>query len=212
MVHRHRPVREDSLIFALIVGLTACDREVPHLGETACADATARYGESVCVARVDDLDTWATVTTPGEAADQVRATKFLMPYTEEAPLPTVIANSNTFALHYDMMTLAFPDQFGGWTQNDYSQAVLDPERKILQSGNLNEYIALTGGTFYGFTVWDSPANAASTVTYPDVLAVFIELQDRFTLGDLVFVPNSTNQREAVLGWPTDRPFAVRGDP
>lgn len=196
------------MILAVLLG---CTPDVPGLDETACAEATARYGELVCVPRVDDRATWTTITTDGEAADEVRSTKFLMPAVDDAPTPTLIVDSNTFELHYDMMMNAFPDQFAGWTMADYARAVIDPAHRIYYSGNLNEYVDVTGGTFFGFTVWDDPADVSKTATYADVLAVYEEIQSRFTLGSLVFVPNSANQRAALESWPEDRPFPIRGD-
>ena len=188
---------------------TACEEPPPYAGDHACEDATDRYGELVCVHVVPDREVWTQVTIPGELTGQLRSTKYLLPASEEALLPPLIVDSGTFELHSEMLAQAFPDQYGGFTQWDYSVAVLDPERRLFWSGNLDEYTEDSGGSWFGFTVWDDNRDSTLTVSRDQVLGVWQLLQPRFLIGDLRFVPNSAHQRDASATW-DPLPFLIAG--
>ncbi|MEZ4316010.1 MAG: PEP/pyruvate-binding domain-containing protein [Myxococcota bacterium] len=186
---------------ALLLGCPAHD--------STCDEANARLGVIACVHRVRDEAEWRTIARPADPVDQESITKWARPYGPDSPLPeTLFLNSNTYPLHYEMLGDAFPDRFPGLTLEDYSVMVLDPERKVLSSGNLALYDG-PDGRFYGFTVWDDRTRPERTVTYDEVLDSWLDLNERFEPDELVFVPNTGLQAENAATW--DAPFAVRGE-
>lgn len=166
--------------------------------EPECDEAEARLGYRACVPRIPDEDTFNGVTIAASTADELRAGKFLVPAVDPAPLPPVWLDANHFPLHYDFLVNAFPDDFAGLSTEQYQELVLPADRQ-LYAGTFSLYLS-DDGAFYGFTVWDDPADDASTVTAEQVTEVWQTLQDRFAIGDLAFVPNSDNQVEAVADW------------
>lgn len=182
-------------------------------GEGPCAEKAAELGVLYCAHQLPE-DGWATLTRPAGAVDQVRATKYLVSATSEAPLPSLFVNVNELDLHYDLLTQVFPEHYGELDRQDYMALVVDPQDRSYYAGNLAEYIDPQGGTFFGFTIWDDPADAATTIQYEDALKVYEDLLSRIDprlLADrpLTFVPNSGNQRDEVSSW-TDAPFPIRG--
>ncbi|MCB9758580.1 MAG: hypothetical protein H6739_01945 [Alphaproteobacteria bacterium] len=208
------PMKWASRTFALLA-LGAChgkdgtppvDTSVPLDG--LCAEAAERLGILPCVHSVPNDNTWTTITIAASPADQLRATKYMLPIREDAQLPLTYLNANAYTLHYDLMVEGFPDMFPGLTRQEYVNMVLEPTEKRYSAGNLAQYLAPGGGTFYGFTVWDDPAVESRTATYEEVLNVYEELLATFAPEPLVFVPSSSNQIEAAQGW--DAPFPIRG--
>lgn len=175
--------------------------------ETACPEAEARLGYRACEHRVADEDTFEALTVASSAVDQLRVGKYIVPAREDARLPPAFLDVNAFSLHYDFLVEAFPDLFSGITTADYEALVLPAGREFF-AGTMALYIA-EDGFFYGFTVWDDPTDASSTVTQADVTAAWEILQARFEIGELAFVPNSSAQTEAASGW-DDAPFPIEG--
>ncbi|MCK6524606.1 hypothetical protein L6R49_24635, partial [Myxococcota bacterium] len=182
-------------------------------GDGPCAEKAEALGVLYCAHQLPE-EGWPTLTRPAGAVDQVRATKYLVSATEEAPLPSLFVNVNELDLHYDLLTQVFPEFYGELDRQDYMALVVDPQDRSYYAGNLAEYIDPHGGTFFGFTVWDDPADSATTIQYEDALKVYEDLLSRIDprlLVDrpLTFVPNSGNQRDEVTSW-TDAPFPIRG--
>ncbi len=196
----------------LLAGLSGCkpDEPLPELTERACADASARVGDTVCLHRIEARDEWTLLARDAGVVDQDRAVKYLVPATDNEALPPVFVNSNRYALHYDFLLEAFPDLFSGVSWAQYVAMIIDPAARRYFGGDISEYIEADGTRRFGFIVWDDPADPESTVTYAQVLAVWQALQPRFRLGALMFAPNSSNQREAVALW-AGAPFPIRGE-
>ena len=167
--------------------------------ETACAEAEARLGYRACVPRIPDDDTFNGVTVAAGTVDQLRVGKYLVPARDDARVPPVFLDVNAFSLHYDFLTAAFPDDFTGLTTDAYEALVLRPDTRELYAGTYSLYLE-DDGFYYGFTVWDDPADDATTVTLAQVTEVWEALTARFAIGPLAFVPNSPAQQEAALGW------------
>lgn len=195
----------------LLLALVACHPDPPGpFDETACADASARLGATVCLHEVHTRDEWETVAVDADVIDQIRTTKYLVPVDDTQVLPTVFVNANRYGLHYDFLVEAFPEAFGALTWDQYVAMIVDRSRRRYFGGDVAEYVDADGTRRFGFIVWDDPADPATTVTYEEVLAVWRDLSARFRLGALMFVPTSSNQRAAAETW-TDAPFAVRGE-
>ena len=203
------------MILALLT-LAACGPTTPPppLDESACSDASARLGETVCLHRIETRAHWDTVATDADVVDQDKTTKYLVPVSDAEALPTMFVNANVYALHYDFLREVFPELFGTMTWEQYAAMLVDLDVRRYFGGNVSEYIEVDGSRRFGFIVWDRPEQLASTVTYEEVLAVWTELQDRFRLGALMFAPNSSNQRaaattaEAEAFWQALRPDPV----
>lgn len=195
----------------ILLFLSACHPVDPSTyGEGPCAEASARVGARVCVHEVPDLETWDGITVDARAADQDRATRHMVPVADDDPLPALFADANTYDLHYDMLSQAFPDLFPGLSFEDYVAMVVEPDVRSYYSGDVATWIGAGGALTYGFTVWDDPARIETTITQADATRVWEQLQPHFAIGELVFVPNSSNQRDAAATW-TDPPFTIRGE-
>lgn len=187
---------------------TADTQDTGVVDETACAEAEARLGYAACVPRVSDDATFEAVTVAAATVDQLRVGKYLVPAVDDARVPPVFLVVENFPLHYDFLVTAFPDQFAGLTTADYEGLVLYPETREFYAGTLSLYVS-EDGFYYGFTVWDDPSDASSTVTEEQVGAAWQALQARFEIGELAFVPNSSDQIAAAGTW-EDAPFPIEG--
>lgn len=176
--------------------------------ETQCDEAAARLGYTACVHLVPDDDTFEAVTVAAGTIDQLRVGKYLVPATEDARLPPVFIDVNHFPLHYDFLTQAFPDLFSGLSTEGYETLVLYPATREFYGGTLSLYMS-DEGFYYGFTVWDDPADDTSTVTQADITSAWEQLSARFQIGELSWVPNSSAQTQAALSW-GDTPFNIEG--
>lgn len=180
----------------------------PIAEEPWCDEAEARLGHRACVPRIPDEATFEGVTIPSSTVDAIRVGKYIVPAVDTAELPPAFLDVNEYPLHYDFLVEAFPDWFAGLTTDQYQDLVLYPETREYYAGTLSLYID-GDGFYYGFTVWDDPADESSTVTMEQVAAAYEQLQERFAIGDLYFVPNSEDQEAAVLDW-DDAPFPIHG--
>lgn len=189
-------------------GTDGGDDTAPPVDETACPEAEARLGYPACVHRIGDDATFNAVTIASSSIDQLRVGKYLVPAVDDARVPPVFLYVDTFALHYDFLVTAFPDLFSGLTTADYEALVLHPETREFYGGTYSLYLS-ADGFFYGFTVWDDPSDATSTVTMADVTAAWEILTERFELDALSWVPYSSAQANAALTW-TDAPFPIAG--
>jgi hypothetical protein len=195
---------EVGLFFALVLGCKPVD-----YGEGPCAEASERVHALACVYDISSLEGWEEVSVPCEVADQERSGRYLVPVSEAAPLPTLFENAQVFDLHYELLTEGFPDIFAGLSWEGYYALVVEPDKDGFFAGNLSAYIAEDSSLDYGFTVWDDPERPETTVSLEQVSLVYQELSEHFTIAPLMFVPSSSNQREAAASW--NAPFAIRGE-
>ena len=198
--------------FLLVLVLGGCTGETPKdstpvLDETVCAEAEARLGYRICLPRIPDEESFMAVTIASTSVDQLRVGKYMVPAVADARLPPVFLDVSRFPMHYDFMATGFPDLFPGLSIEEYQSLFLYPESREFYGGTLSLYID-GDSFFYGFTVWDQPAEAATTVTEAQVQAAWQVLQPRFEIGELAFVPGSNNQIAAVASW-GDTTFPIR---
>jgi hypothetical protein len=185
------------------------DTEPPEVVEpTACDEAEERLGYAACVHGVGDEASYEAVTIPSGAVDQLMVGKYLVPARDDARLPTLWMVVESFSTHYDFLVTAFPDDFSGLSTTAYYDLILYPQTREFYAGSHAVYLDSEGG-FYGFTVWDDPSDPSSTVTQDQVTQAWRQLQERFELGDLYWVPGTANQQAAAAGW-DDAPFPIRG--
>ncbi|MES2642316.1 MAG: PEP/pyruvate-binding domain-containing protein [Myxococcota bacterium] len=199
-----------------LASLAGCDGEKPDtdppgvdpdpVDEPACSEAEALLGYRACVPRIPDEDTFNGVTISAGSVDQLRVGKYLVPARDDARVPPVFLDVNAFTLHYEFLVAAFPDAFSGLTTGEYQDLVLHPESREFYAGTYSLYLE-GEGFYYGFTVWDDPTDPTSTVTVEQVTEAWVALQERFAIGPLAWVPNSSAQQEAALDW--DAPFDIK---
>ncbi|HNC96613.1 MAG TPA: hypothetical protein PKW90_10845, partial [Myxococcota bacterium] len=171
----------NSLLLLLVLG--ACTGEEPKEStpvqdESICAEAEARLGYRICLPRIPDEDSFMAVTIASTSVDQLRVGKYMVPAVVGARLPPVFLDVSRFPMHYDFMATGFPDLFPGLSIEEYQSLLLYPESREFYGGTLSLYID-GDSFFYGFTVWDQPAEAATTVTEAQVQAAWEALQPRF---------------------------------
>ncbi len=207
-----------ALVVALALaalGCPAADTAVPDDSEPQvqpedpeCGEAEARLGYPACLHRVPDEAAYDQVTISSTAVDQLQVGKYLVPAVDQARLPPLFMVVETFPLHYQFLITAFPDDFAGLSTQAYYELILYPDTREFYAGTHAVFMD-SDGFFYGFTVWDDPADASTTVGMDDVTRAWQQLQARFELGDLYFVPGTSNQQEAAEDW-NDAPFPIRG--
>ena len=130
-----------GMAIGMALVLLACNSDGPDDSNdaglplpTACPEAEARLGHSVCVHRVPDEAVWQTITVPNSQVDQVRSTKYMMPAREDALLPTLFMDVNEYQLHFVFMADAFPDFFSSLTTIEYEQMILHPTEREFFAG------------------------------------------------------------------------------
>jgi pyruvate, water dikinase len=177
-------------------------------GDPECAEAEARLGYTACLHSIPDEAAYEQVTVTSTAVDQLQVGKYLVPAVDDARLPPLWMVVDTFALHYEFLVTAFPDDFAGLSTQAYYELILYPSTREFYAGSHAVFMD-SDGIFYGFTVWDDPADVSATVTMDDVTRAWQQLQERFELGELYFVPGTGNQQDAAASW-SDPPFPIRG--
>jgi hypothetical protein len=178
--------------------------------ETVCLESAEVLGYSPCVHLIDSDQAFTDVTINSTAVDQLRVGKYLAPVSDDSRLPTLFVNVQFFSLHYDLLVTAFPDLFSGLSTTDYNKLILYPDSREFYAGTLSVYLSSDGGgPYYGFTVWDDPADSSTTVNQADVTTAWEYLQPRFEVGELKFVPGTSNQITASSSW-RDTPFSIAG--
>jgi len=190
----------------ILAALLACGEPDP-VGVDPCAEVSQALGVLACMHEVADEEAWETLSIDAAAIDRTRETKYLFPASEAAALPTLVVNTNAFALHRELMAEGWPELFPALTDTEYTTLVTDPELRQYFSGELFS-LALTDEAMLGFTIWDDPARIETAPTYDEVRAIYTELAERLP-APLTFVPNSSQQREAAALWNAD--FPIYGD-
>jgi hypothetical protein len=191
-------VRRALLFVTLVGGLAQCSGSDV---ETACRDAQERLGYRVCVHSVPDVETWAGISLPAAAVDQSRATVYLVPARDDAPLPTVFVDAGAVdhggpSLHFEFLTAAVPDyRFLDYDQ--YLELILDPGRREWFGGSLSEYVAAGRDPIFGFTIADWGDDPSATITCSQFNEVYDVLSERVRVGDVAVVPSNQLQRDTL---------------
>lgn len=180
--------------------MAACPAPDDPIDLGICGERSATHGSRVCVHEVGDTLTWEGITLPGGAVDILRATKYMVPASDDAELPTLFQDANAFVVHLEFMAQVFPDLFPGLSAEEYNALILAPDTRHYYAGALAEYWTAETGSFWGFSVWDDPSDPQSTIGETDVLAAWSEMTAGFALSPVVFVPSNNNQRAAMADW------------
>lgn len=165
-----------------------------------CGDAEAALGHGVCVHEVPDLATWERLSTLGVEGDGLRRLgKFLAPIKPEAPLPTLFGDRKEYSLHICMLQEAFKAVFPTFTQANYLDLVYWRDQRTMIAGSIYEVVKDDLEVRYLYTT-EVPDDPYETIREEEAYGVYRLLQDRFAVGELGYLPRSSAQQGAALGW------------
>ncbi|HEY0134947.1 MAG TPA: PEP/pyruvate-binding domain-containing protein, partial [Nannocystis sp.] len=164
---------------------------------SACAEAEAKLGARVCAHEVADDATWSALSLGVDRIDQVRTGKYLAPARDDARLPALVLDVNTYELHYQFLRAAFPDRFPDLTPESYERMITDPAERELFAGSITEYRTATGERLFGYVAWDPQTDLATTVTCSQFQALHASLAQVVTVGPLAAVPTGELQRQVL---------------
>lgn len=164
---------------------------------SACAEAESRLGVRVCAHAVVDDATWSALSLPVDFVDQVRTGKYLAPAREDARLPALVLDVNTYELHYQFLRAAFPDRFPDLTPDAYERMITDPAQREFFAGSITEYRTATGERLLGYVAWDPQTDLATTLTCAQFQALHASLAEVITVAPLAAVPTGDLQREVL---------------
>jgi len=177
----------------------------PH--EDLCAEASERMQHLVCTHTIDDDAQWTRQSVGGGTAlgGIRRMGKYMVPAGPSARLPTVIADANSYRLHYCLMSVAFAPRFPGLTPGDYAELILTHAGREFYAGSIYE-LQTPDPTRFGFSI-ETAVRPEEQVDADAVYTVYRHLADRFAPGELAYVPRGTLQ-EAAAGAFVEPPFEV----
>ena len=175
-----------------------------------CFDAAERVGQRVCVHELHDLAVWDSLSIGTSArAGWRKIGKYLAPAIPEAPLPVVFNDATRYRLHYCMLKQGFQPLFPGFAYPDYNAFVYYRDSRKMFAGNIVE---LTGDDLavpFGFTV-ETPDAAAELISEAEAYSIYRQIQDRFHLGDVGYIPSGAAQEAAAMAWKDPRVAVVLG--
>jgi pyruvate,water dikinase len=177
-----------------------------------CGEAAARVDKRVCVHELDDPLTWDAISIGYSKRKDVRKLgKYLVPARPGARLPTLFNEANAYRLHFCMLSEGFEPLFPGFTHAGYNDLVYYREAREMFAGNIYEFSGEGPERRFGFTV-ETPDDADELLGEAEVYGIYRHLQDRLTLGEIGYVPNSEAQQAAADAWVDPRvPIAAGGD-
>ncbi len=173
---------------------------------TPCEQAQQLVGQNVCAHNIDDWKVWQQLALPSSAHDQVAFTKYLSPVRDDARLPALFMNVNIYTLDYGLLTEAFPNEFPLLSHNEYNDFIQSAQREFT-AGSLVQF-SDDGEPQFGFTVVDDPADDEATVSYQQALLTWQHLSAGLSLGELAFLPKTSNQAAVAATW--GAPFPIAG--
>jgi hypothetical protein len=178
---------------------------VPH-GDL-CADAEARVGNSVCRHEVSDETTWNLLSIGANNEAIRRGAKYLMPARADARLPTLVQDTNWYRFHYCVLARGFEPLFPGLTYADYVELVLDGGTREFYGGTISEVSRDDADAAqYVFTI-ETPGPETELLAPDEIYGVYRQLQDRFDVGELAYLPDSDVQRARADTF-LDPPFPI----
>jgi hypothetical protein len=172
-----------------------------------CAEAETRLSHRVCVHQMQTQAQWLDYSLGGGPEDGGvrRLGKFLVPAIPEARLPPVFSDANRYRLHYCLMSVAFEPLFPGLTPADYARLILTRAEREFYAGATYE-LEQPAVAPYGFSV-ENAKHESEVLGVDEVYTVYRQLQDRFELGELAFLPRGDAQVAAAASW-RDPPFLI----
>lgn len=189
------------LSLGLLVGCPADDADPPSPEPPAdlpCEVEGEGFTAPPCSHQISSWEQWEQLARPSAAHDQIAFTKYLSPARDDARLPALFMNVGLFTLHYELLSNVFDERFPLLSPGEYNQLVLTPDREFT-AGSLVQ-LHVDQEPRFAFTVLDDPADEAATVSYAQVLRTYHELSAGLKIGELAFLPKTSNQAAATASW------------
>ena len=142
------------------------------------------------------------LSVPSTVGSQRRVLKFITPVDSGGErLSTTFQNVRLHPLHQDFLATMFPDLFPGLTSARYDALAMRRATREYFVGNLYE-LRRAGETLYGFSVITGGfSDRAELPRAEEVLAVRDALAEVFSVGPLVYYPETREERENAALWP-----------
>ena len=175
------------------------DDTSPSSWHNRCQELSDDYGALYCAHEVHEPDVWYQLTVPSMRMDAGLLTKYVFSIEDEIDLPLTFLNVNINRLHYDFLVNGYPEVFDGISPVTYLDMATDGSDRKLLVGIVYEFVT-EGDPLYGFTILDDAAAPEKVVTERQAEQVYEALIEQFTLGEMVFVPETSAQTEAVQRW------------
>ncbi len=167
----------------------------PSSSDGPCAEASSRWGESVCIcgpaalAAVEQLS----VAESGYA-DVDWTTKYFVPvHEEDGPLPSLVQNTSLFPLHVDFLQRVFPEAFGTLSRGDVEALFLQRKNRTLLSGSL---FFFGNEGLLGYTVLTERVTPSELVNDEELRLVRERLQDLLPEATLAWIPVTPDEKTA----------------
>ena len=165
-----------------------------------CSEAAERVGQRVCVHELADPEVWETLSVGTSLRTGWRKVgKYLAPADPSAPLPVVFNDAVHYRLHYCMLKEAFGPLFPGFTHPKYNDFVYYRDSRQMFAGNIVELSGDDVPIRFGFTV-ETPEDQDELLQADEAYRIYRQIQDRFPLGDIGYLPNNDAQEAAVRTW------------
>jgi pyruvate,water dikinase len=172
-----------------------------------CAQAEQRVGHRVCSHTIEDQAQWTQQSIGGGVpiGGLRRLGKFMVPASPASRLPTVFADANSYRLHYCLMSTGFEPLFPGLSTADHAQLILTHTGREFYAGAVYEFQS-SDPVRFGFSI-ETAIRPDQMLPSDTVYAVYRQLADRFTLGELGYLPRGTLQEDTAAAW-VDPPLEV----
>ena len=145
------------------------------------------------------------------AAQGGRLGKFLLAAdapTADLPFAAAFQDVSRFPLHLDFLRVAFPEQFGALSEEDYTALSARRATRLLWAGGLRAFGDADGRTVYGFDLYTDSADAAELARLDEVRDVCRALSRAFRRRPLVYSPTQPEAIRDAAAWPPlDCPLA-----
>ena len=152
---------------------------------------------------------WAALSVA--AAQGGRLGKFLLAAdapTPDLPFAAAFQDVSRFPLHLDFLRVAFPEQFGALSEEDYTALSARRATRLLWAGGLRAFGDADGRTVYGFDLYTDSADAAELPRLDEVRDVCRALSRAFRRRPLVYSPTQPEAIRDAAAWPPlDCPLA-----
>ncbi len=176
-----------------------------HHGIATHVQPTDDYVERLCL----EHDFRRLSAPTSTAASSPRATKYIIPARDDSELlPSLFQNVNRFQLHEEFLRRAFPDRFPTLFRDEFERLVGRRATRDYYVGVLQERPEDPERPEFSFTAFaDIGFDPRETLTRGEVTAVYERLRLAFTLGELVYRPDSDPARREAENWGAT-PFAI----
>ncbi len=158
-----------------------------RLGYLACRTTISNGGEYYQLSLADGVD-----------AEIERASKYIIPAGQEAPLPGMIQNVNRFDLHYEFLKTVFPELYAALSIDQYENLVLNADTRQYFAGALIKLKEECNGASYGFTVYQNTSQ--SLLGKLEISYIQKSISAMMHGNRILYFPMSSAEENAISSW------------